>query len=160
MKTIYVQTKRVVSHNNDQTPIYEEIVQKLDENSFKKFIKYLPYQNYVSAIVNKVIDINKNGEIKKLNEIKVYQELVNQSKLDKKGKTPQELYEEEKKRNDNLEKRLQELEKQSNVSNNFTDDQRVILKTKAEELKIDFNKKIESQKLLEKIQQVEPEFKL
>ena len=72
----------------------------------------LPYQNYIFAQVEKVIDIDKKGKLKELDEIEQYQSLIDESKLNREQKTPKELYEEEKKRNDNLEKRLQELEKQ------------------------------------------------
>lgn len=93
MKTIVVKTKKVISHNADMTPKYEEIKQSLSpEMTFDKFVKYLSNQNYVSVEVLEVFeqtektvknaigkDVFDSYESKQLDEVGIYQEKINEA---------------------------------------------------------------------------------
>lgn len=64
MKTIVVNTKKVVSHDSKGMPVVEEIEQAISpELTFMKFCKYLPNQQYVEAKVVRVLE-SKEVEVK------------------------------------------------------------------------------------------------
>lgn len=156
MKTIVVNTEKVVSHKGDGMPVLESIDQKISpELTFNKFIKYLPNQNYKSATVIKVIEDGKE-----INEIGKYQSMVDDVLKPKPSAGASVDYKAlSEKQSSQLEealKRIAALEDKGSEKSDY----RVSLEVKAEELDISFRANIGDAKLLEKIQQIEPDFKL
>lgn len=172
MKTIVVQTKKVVSHNADQTPVYEIIDQKIGpELTFSKFLKYLPNQGYVSAKILRVLKTepvkpkDKDGRItyttKEIGGIEEYQAMVDKAlkpvKSNQKVDYKAELEKEHADKADLL-KRLEALEKKNEGSGKS--ESRELLEEKANELNIKFDARLGDGKLLAKIQEVDAEFTL
>lgn len=164
MKTIVVKTEKVVSHKDDMMPVIEVINQKISpELTFFKFVKYLPNQGYKSATVVKVLDDDKE-----VDEVEKYQTMIDESLKAKQSGAIDYKAESEKqaKLNAELLKRIEAIETGNKEGYNTPimfeqrDKNREVLVQKAYELSITFRSNIGNAKLLEKIQEVEPEFKV
>lgn len=158
MKTIVVKTEKVTSHKGDGMPVIETITQKISpELTFNKFIKYLLNQNYKSTTVIKVLKDDKE-----VSEVKKYQDKIDyvlSSANKTKGQTDYKALSE--KQSDQLTealKRIEALEDKGQNEDNTED--RKKLETKARELNITFKANIGDEKLLVKIIEIEPNFKL
>lgn len=151
MITVHVKTKKVVSHNAQNESVYETIVQKIGpEATFNKFAKLLPNQGYASAEVIKVIEDGKEVDlIEKYQSMLDIKPKIQDEKIDYKG-----LAEKQGKLLEEMEARLKALEGDSKSED------RIKLESKANELEINFRANIGDSKLLEKIQEKEPEFTL
>lgn len=83
MKTIVIKTKKVVSHKRDGMPVIETIEQKIGpEFTFNKWLKYLPNQNFQSAVVVRVLESTevKNKMVnKEIDEVEKYQALIDKA---------------------------------------------------------------------------------
>lgn len=164
MKTIVVETKKVVAHKADGMPVIETIKQKLSpELTFNKFVRLLPNQGYTSAKVVKVLEtsfVDNKPNHKELDEIDKYQAMIDDrikptakagEPIDYKAKSEkQEALLKE------LEERLRALEKKGSEKS----PERANIEDKANELGISFRANIGDEKLLEKIKEVEPEFEV
>lgn len=166
MKTVVVNTEKVVSHKGDGMPVIETIEQKISpELTFNKFIKYLSIQNYSKVTV---IGVLKNG--KKVKEIDKHQAMVDQALRSKEVKDKpidyKALSEKQADLMANMENRLQALEGTNPTDEELLEQKkkaeecRLKLEIKAEELKIEFSPNIGDENLLKKIQEVEPEFNI
>lgn len=109
MVNIRIKTKRVYSHGTDGMPKFEVINIALEDGAqFEKFLKYLPYKGYILDDL-KVVEATANGE--KIDTLK-WQKRID-AKISEMGTVEETLhdkYEKEKRRNDDLESRLKELE--------------------------------------------------
>jgi hypothetical protein len=152
MKTIVVVTKKIVAHKENGTPITEEIKQKLSpEMTFNKFLKYLSNQYYTSVTVVEAF------EGKKALDVKEYQEKVDNA-MEKKQSDRIDYKALSEKQSKQLEEALKRLEVLENKSTK--DNARERLEAKAIELEISFRANIGNDKLLAKIQEIEPDFEL
>lgn len=154
--TVKVKTEKVVAHQENGMPKIETITQSISpEATFKKFLQFLPNQNYKSATVVKVFE---DGE--EVNKVDEYQ-----SKVDAALETKHQFGEkvDYKSKSEKLEAKLSEvLERlealESNKGSNNLD--RGALESKATELNITFRSNIGDDKLLAKIKEIEPNFEL
>jgi hypothetical protein len=106
---VKVETQRVYSHGADGMPKIEKIEQTFNETfEFPKFLKYLPYQGYLvdRLKVTRVFDSEKEYDTAKWQ--KMLADVVVQMNVPEKN--IHDKYEEEKQRNDELQKRLEALE--------------------------------------------------
>lgn len=170
MKVYHLQTKRVRGLNDDSTPKIEQIVVKLEgEANLQKYCKFMLYNGFVKTDPPRIIDVleREGAETVKLSgkELKDYiekgQSIVDNI-LKSNGNANRVVdykaeFEKQLKVNNDLELRLRLLE---DKNNNKVDEKRASLIEKANELQIKFAKNTSSDKLLEKIQEVEPLFKL
>lgn len=172
MKTIVVETKKVIAHKADGMPVIETIKQKLNpELTFNKFARLLPNQGYTSA---KVIDVistsfeNKEENGKKfqvakhtkLDEIDKYQSMIDE-RLKPTTKAGESI--DYKAKSEKQEALLKELEERLRALENKgyeKSPERAKIEDKANELGISFRANIGDEKLLEKIKEVEPEFEV
>lgn len=109
MKVVHLQVARVVSHDNDNLAIIERTIVKLMEGAnFDKFVKYMPLKSYIGK-ETKVLKVFENDKECSIDEF----ELKVRNALDKKVQLNTDLkveLEKERKRNDELEMRLNRLE--------------------------------------------------
>ena len=106
---VKVETQRVYSHGADGMPKIEKIVQTFSETfEFPKFLKYLPFQGYLvdRLKVTRVFDAEKEYDTAKWQ--KMLADVV--ATMNVPEKTIHDKYEDEKLRNDELQKRLEALE--------------------------------------------------
>lgn len=107
---VTIKTKKIYSYDSSGMPKFETIDTTLQDGvQFEKFLKYLPYQNFIkdNLEIVRVIEDGKEIDKSKWNDL-----LINAVKSI--GKTEPSLadkYEGEKKRNDELQERLDRLEK-------------------------------------------------
>jgi hypothetical protein len=155
MKTIVVKTEKVTSHKTNGMPVVESITQKISpELTFKKFIKYLPNQNYSSVTVVKVLEKGKE-----LDQVKQYQSEVDNvlsPSNQVKGEIDYKALSE--KQSSQLGDALKRIEALEGKDDNSED--RKALEGKANELNITFRSNIGDDNLLKKINEIEPDFKL
>lgn len=107
---VTIKTKRVYSHDGNGMPKFETVDTTLEDGAeFSNFLKYLPMKNFISDEL-KIVSVMEDGkEIEKSKWEKMLIDIV--QNIDKVEPTIDEKYESEKRRNDELEARLQELEK-------------------------------------------------
>lgn len=157
MKTIVVITKKVTSHKGNGMPVIETIEQKISpELTFNKFVKYLPNQNYNSATVIRVLQDGKE-----VNEIDKYQEMINDGlnpENQVKGATDYKALSE--KQSNQLTEALKRIEALEGKGSEEVSEDRKKIELKAKELNITFRSNIGDEKLLAKITEIEPDFKL
>lgn len=164
VQAFQLRVKRVSGLNNDMTPKIENILVKLvGATAVDKYCKHINIRGFIKADpprIEKVLFRNDEGEWveDKKEEIEKAQVIVdkytvNKNILSKDVDYKTEL-EDQKKRNDDLESRLKALE------GNGKSDEREALEVKANELEIKFRANIGDDKLLEKIKEVDPEYKL
>jgi len=113
MIVIFVETQKIYSYEGDGMPKIEKIEQSFSEVEFIKFLKYLPFQNYLNnkLKVTKVEDWDR--DVKKASfPTFEYEARLKQvvAKLSTTEPTVHDQLEAEKKRNDELMKRLEALE--------------------------------------------------
>ena len=187
MKTvIHLKTARVYGNNADMTPKVERTTVKLEDgDNFNKFVKHMHLKGYMKSeppVVVKVLQKDEKGKYQEIDKTK-WQNQVAQAvqengvpaKVDYKAE-----YEKQKAQNAGIMERLEALEQIKPIeatlevtkSSTLTDDinevidannaqnKRDLLEVKAKELNITFRANIGDAKLLEKIQAVEPDFKL
>ena len=161
---IYLKVAKVGSQNADMTTLVERNTITLEAGkNFNNFVKHLHVQNYINTeppVVVKVIEM-VDGKIKSELDKSQYQKQV-QEALDKmKNPTGQIDYKKESEKqskvNADLLERLEALE---NKGDNDKSEDREALEAKAKELGIEFRSNIGDNKLLEKIQKIEPDYKL
>jgi hypothetical protein len=114
MKVVHLQISRVTSQNDENEPIYDTHVIKLEEGySFSNYLKQLPVLGLVKSktMVVKVVEIKGKDqkEIDKEPYQKIVTEAMNAQKQPVQGDLSLQL-EAEKKRNEELENRLKALE--------------------------------------------------
>lgn len=174
MKTIVVETKKVVSHDGKGMPVIETIKQKINpELTFNKFVRLLPNQGYAEAKVLEVIQTTfetkeENGKKfpvakhSNLDEVEKYQAMIDErlkpetkpgDAIDYKAKS-----EKQEAQLKEMMERLKALEEKQ--GGQVTSDMRQKLEAKANELEITFRSNIGDEKLLEKIREVQPDFKV
>jgi len=180
-RIIHVETKKIVSHDSVGNPIVEkslvklidhpEYLDPLNRSSFAKFMKYLNANRYMeNPLIVKVVDFDAKKELDKED----YQNAIDAKRAEAKSKKKidykklaenQEL--EIKRMKIDFEERLKDLEARSKeqvepkkYSEQEKPDNRTLLKQKADELNIAYRGNIGNVKLLEKIQEIEPEFKI
>jgi hypothetical protein len=174
MKTIVVETKKVVSHDGKGMPVIETIKQKINpELTFNKFVRFLPNQGYAEVNVLEVIETKfetkeEDGrkfqvpKHSKLNEVEKYQARINEvlkpeakpgDAIDYKAKS-----EKQEAQLKEMMARLQALEEKNKPVD--ISEYRLKLETKAKELEITFRSNIGDEKLLEKIKEVQPDFEV
>ena len=157
MKTIVVETKKVVAQQENGELVIDTVKQKLSpEPTFLKFVKYLPSQGYKSVEVLKVLK-GEQGQTE-LKEVDKYQAMVDEA-LKPADNTPVDykaLSEKQSSIIDNLAKRLEALESKSAKTDKS--EYRLSLEAKAKELNISLRGKITDEKLLEKIKELDPSF--
>ena len=160
---IYVQTKKISSYNQEGKPIIETSLLKLNEGRpFDGFIKFINSNRY--SEIPRVMNVIQLKGLKKTgyeytvlsDEVKTYQEIINNTKNSKAEKSIdyKKLSEEQAKLIESFELRLKSLESKGNTGD------RQILESKANELNIQFRNTIGDAKLLEKINEIDQEFKL
>jgi len=163
-KVIYLKVAKVGSQNSDMTTSIERTEVTLEEGkNFNNFVKHLHVQNDIDSEpphVTKVV-IVKNGKVIDNDVDKApYQKQV-EAALDK-MKNPNKVIdykaesEKQSKLNADLLERLEALENKGNEKS----DDREALEDKANELEISFRSTIGDEKLLKKIQDIEPDYKL
>lgn len=110
---VTIKTKKVYSHDSSGMPKFETISTTLEDGAqYGKFIKYLPYQNFIPNDLE-IVKVTKDGkEIDKSKWEAILKETVNQ--MTKVEPSLGEKYEAEKQRNDDLQSRLEMLEKMLN----------------------------------------------
>ena len=180
MKTaIHLKTARVSSTDTDGTPKIERLTVKLTDGiNFNKFVRHMYLQNYLKKeppFVAKVIQ-EKGGEWVEIDKTPwqeiVEKELLSRGKpviIDYKALSEQQSKEIEGLKSD-FEDRLASLEKgKAEIKKDFqiakseiitNPSNRSKLEQKATELKVKFRTNIGDKKLLEKIQAIEPDFKI
>lgn len=149
-KYIWLKTAKVTSHKPDATAnILRTTVKLEDGDNFTKFLKYINTMGFLTSEPPTVVKVLVNGEVKHENE--KYQKLVKEAL----NPTPKNKEDYKAKYEDLLE-RLEALES----GNTPKSSDREILESKAKELGINFRSNIGDAKLLEKIQDVTPEFNI
>lgn len=167
LRTYHLRTWRVSGLNSDMTPKIEDITVKLQGGikALEKYCKFMTVRGFMKSKppkIVKVIERKKDGKWIDLKEsdIAEAQVIVDQTlkkvesnvKIDYKSE-----FEGQKKRNDDLEARLKALEGKPEEDKS---PEREILEAKATELGIAFRSNIGDPKLLEKINEIEPDFKI
>ncbi|MCK5605281.1 hypothetical protein KAR91_25540 [Candidatus Pacearchaeota archaeon] len=170
-RIIYLNTARVYAHKADGSPKIERSIVKLEDGPiFSKFVKHIHLKGFIEnepPYVSKVVEASIVAGIEKLKEVDPgkWQKIVEvaQAKhkpdvaIDYKKLSENQANEIEQLnvQNAGFEERLKALEKGNKKSGN-----REALETKAKLLSIKFRDNIGDTKLLEKIQAIEPDFKL
>ena len=170
---IWLKTARVYGSNDDMTPKIERTIIKLENgDNFNKFVKHMHLKGYMKSeppTVDRVLQKDDKGvfqEIDKAKWQKQVEEALQSNGIEKpidykalSEKQNRDL-KELKANNNAFEERLKALEAKGYIPSRIETEKRELLLTKATELKIKFSPKIGDVKLLEKIQAVEPDFKL
>lgn len=164
MKTvIHLKTARVYGNNADMTPKVERTTVKLEDgDNFNKFVKHMHLKGFMESeppTVSKVLQKNKEGKYQEIDKTK-WQLQVNKAvqskgvpaKVDYKAE-----YEKQKAQNAGILERLEALESEKTK---IKSSERIALEEKANRLEVKFRDNIGDTKLLEKIQAIEPDFKL
>lgn len=164
MKTIVVETKKVVAHKADGMPVIETIKQKINpELTFNKWVDFLPNQGYTSVKVLEVINTvfeNNKPKHSNLDEIEKYQSIIDE-KLSPETKAGESIdYKAKSEKQEALLAEMMERLKALEDKGDDKSDDRVKLESKAKELNISFRSNIGDEKLLEKIKEVEPKFEV
>ena len=183
-RIVHVKAKRIVSHDGVGKPVINESVIKLidqpeflsleNRSPFAKFVKYMNMNKYMeNPKILEVIDFDTRKPLDVEEYQKAIDEMAAKSKSKEKidyKKLAQEKELELKRMKDDFEQRLKALEKpvkkvtekviEKPVEVVIKKTDREILKAKATELNIKFKGNIGNAKLLEKIQAIEPEFKI
>lgn len=169
---IHLKTARVYGHNDDGSPKIERTIVKLEDGSnFNKFIKHMYLKGFMDKEPPTVVKIlqKSNGKFVEISGVKwqtmVDKEIANNkqpTKVDYKALSEKQANEIANLKivNDGVEERLKALETPKVPAKpKEKTPKRLALETKAKELKIAY-KSASSKKLLEKIQKIEPDFKL
>ena len=180
---VHLKTARVYAHDNDGSPKIERLITKLANGKpFFNFVKHLHLKGFLKSEPPKIVRVLliKDGEYSETDKTP-WQKYIDETiaakkkteKVDYKELSEQQGNEIKKLKanNDEFEARLKSLEdkkaeplskeeepKKEDSSPVISD--RTFLETKAKELKIKFRNNIGNAKLLEKIQAIEPDFKL
>jgi hypothetical protein len=172
-RVIWLKTARVYATDSDMTAKVERTTVKLEDgDNFNKFIKYIPLKGYKKdelPSIEKVME-NKDGQwveidkqpwVEKLNEIlkvvpvadeKIDFKLLSERQANELKSTKATLAA--------MNERLQALEsKKQKKDETPASPERLKLEAKAKELNIKFMPIIGDEKLLAKIQKIEPEYK-
>lgn len=106
---VTIRTKKIYSYDAMGMPKFETIDTTLEDGAqFNKFIKYLPYQNYIPSDLEIVKVVKDKEEIDKTDWQKVLNSAI--GGMTKVEPTIEEKYNSEKARNDELLERLAKLE--------------------------------------------------
>lgn len=170
MKTIHLKTARVSGLNSDNTSIIERITVKLEEGkSFNNFIKHLPLIGLIKNEPPKVVKVLefKAGKYKEI-DTKPHQALVDAAIAPKLGDTQSVDFKAKYEKQAGEIQELRDLIAKMQPETPSEEDEDLIggptqreqLETKANELEITFNKAIGDEKLLERIQGVDPDFNI
>lgn len=181
LRTYHLRTWRVSGHEKDLTPKIEDITVKLQGgiNTLEKYCKFLLVRGFMKSKppqIVKVIERNKAGKWIDLKESDIEEaqlivdKVLSNSKVNEKIDYKSE-FEEQKKRIDALEKRLAARETPETEAYNHGSvkviekakalfSEKELLQAKAKELNIDFRSNLGNEKLLLKIQDIEPEYKI
>jgi hypothetical protein len=118
MITIFVETQRIYAHDGNGMPKIEKIEQSFSEVVFGKFLKYLPFQHYLTEKlrVTRVEDWVNSKFVQTLDKEPYQKQLLEVvATIGKTEPTVVDQLESEKKRNDELMERLAVLEARLNV---------------------------------------------
>jgi hypothetical protein len=172
MKTIVVETKKVVAHKGNGMPVIETIKQKINpELTFNKFVRLLPNQGYMSATVLEVIKTKfeqkeEDGEKfqvakhSNLDEVEKYQAMIDE-RLKPETKPGEAIdYKAKSEKQEALLKELEERLRALEDKGSEKSPERVNMEDKANELGITFRSNIGDEKLLGKIKEVQPDFEV
>ena len=162
-KVIYLKVAKVGSQNSDMTTSIERTEITLEEGkNFNNFVKHLHVQNYIMnepPHVTKVVEV-KNGKVGAEIDKEPFQKQVEEALNKIKNPSAEVDYkaesEKQAKLNADLLERLEALENKGNDKS----DERISLENKANELNVSFRSTIGDEKLLAKINEVEPDYKL
>ena len=163
---IYLKTSKVFGYHGNGLPKIEKSTVKLESvRAFPNFIRHISANKYTeNPIVEKVIEI-ENGKINEI-DVSLYQDIINKAlkKETLKNDTDyKKLAEDQAAKIALLEEKFSKLEAKSNNESseeNELSNIRESLEQKANELNITFRSSIGDKKLLAKIQEIEPDFKL
>ncbi len=168
LKVYHLRVRKVESIGSDQSSnIGNRIIKLTGEDSFNKFIAHLPISGYFKKeppTIEAVLERDAAGKCKPMgdSEIKSAQERVDKILKESipgyKKEVPDKKY-------DALEKKYEALlermdAKDSNKDPNEKSEQRKTLEAKAKELKIKFDGRTKNEKLIEKIKEIDPDFKI
>lgn len=167
LKVYHLRVRKVQSIGSDQTSkIGNNVIKLTGEDSFNKFIAHLPLSGYVKdqpPKIEKVLKRDNAGKCTPLgdSEIKSAQERVDKILKELspgyKKDIPDAKY-------DALEKKYEKLlarmdAKDSGKGSDEKSEQRKDLEVRAKELQIKFDGRTKDEKLIEKIKEIEPDFK-
>lgn len=158
--TVKVNTEKVVSYKSDWMPTIEKITQTLSpQATFEKFVKYLPNQNYKAVDVIGVYE-----DEKKVDKVDEYQSKIDSvlKPVSSKNVDYKALSEKQASEMSDMKNQLNMMQEQFKQMKDKIDSgsNRSLMESKAKELDIRFRSDISDDKLFEKIQEKEPEFKL
>jgi len=158
-KVVHFNVKKVASHDAKGMPIIEDIIVKISpEFQVIRYINLVDQQNFLSVNVVKVLErIGDRGEFTETNEVAKFQEMVDAKLKPVEQPTDyKKAYEAQNKDIDELKAQMAEL-----LANKVSAEDNEInpLHTKANELNIKFRSDITDEKLIERIKEVEPNFK-
>lgn len=157
-KVVHFRTKKIVSHDGKGMPEIEDNVIKVSpEFQATRYVNLINMQNFLSVDVVKVLQRDgEKSEFKEIDEIEKWQSMIdNKLKAPEKVKDYKKAYEDQNKDIENLKAQMAEL-----LADKASNNPRLKLEAKANELEISFRSTIGDDKLLLKIQEIEPEFKL
>jgi hypothetical protein len=167
LKIYHLRVRKVESIGSDHTSkIGDRVIKLTGEDSFNKFIAYLPVSGYVKDTppkIEKVLERNPGGECTALGAKEI---VLAQKRVDKileelapgyKKEIPDKKY-------DALEKKYEALLDRIDAKDGTKDsdkksEDRKSLEAKAAESGIKFDGRTTDDKLIEKIKEIDPEFK-
>ena len=164
LKVYHLQTHRASGIGADKITKYEHILVKLSGILLlKKYCKFLPQDGILTSNPPTIKNVLINGQNAGVEEIQAAQKIVDDLlKVPEKKRNFQDAFEDQKKRNDRLEQRLEALEtpEEKSVTSTFLPTRKEILQAKAKELNIVFRSNLGNEKLLSKIIEIEPEYEI
>ena len=171
-RVYHLQTHKVTSIGEDRTSKIESILVKLDSTHLlQKYCLFLKQDGIIKSkppTIVKILIITKDGEKEIIKEAGEDEKEKAQSIVDEilkpspKKTNYKEAYEEQQKRIDKLEKLFEEKEGKpgSVIETPVTNPVREQLEAKAKELNIAFRSNVGNEKLLMKIQDIQPEYEI